>query len=106
MGKIYLYCVALGTGSGRVSGSSVGGDVMGYALAEDGVCLASHLSSDKYFSMHDMGLHSDWKHDKYREHYPDGFELEWVEESNLDSHKGWKEAFRLNTLKSVIDTYE
>lgn len=97
MKKIYLYCVPLGTGSGNVQDSTVGGDVMGYALAEDGKCLASHLSSDKWFSQHDLGLTSDWKHDKYNAHYPDGFELEWVDDP--DVHEGWKKAFQLNTAQ-------
>jgi len=53
--------------------------------------------------MHDMGLHSDWKHEKYNEHYPDGFELEWVEQSKLDSHEGWKKAFQKNREIGKLD---
>ncbi len=96
MNKIYLYCVALHAGSGRVNGSSFGGDVMGYALAEDGKCLASHLSSDEWYSRHDMGLTSDWKHSLYEKHYPDGYLLEWIDEKDLDNHEGFREAFALN----------
>jgi len=104
MNKIYLYCVALHTGSGRVNGSSVGGDVIGYALAEDGKCLASHLSSDEWYSKHDMGLTSDWKHKLYAEHYPEGYTLEWIKEKDLDNHEGFKEAFALNKkLEAEID---
>ena len=94
--KIYLYCVALGTGSGNVRGSSFGGDVLGYALAENGYCLASHLSSSVEFSRHDMGYESNWKHDLYDRYYPDGYELVWIDESDLDNHEGWKKAFELN----------
>lgn len=95
MKKIYLYCVAIHTGRG---------DVMGYALAEDGKCLASHLSSNEDFSKHDLGLNSDWKHDKYNSYYPDGFELEWVDDP--DNHEGWKKAFHLNKLEWPENRYK
>ena len=94
--KIYLYCIHTGTGRGIVRGSTPGGDVMGYALAEDGTILTSHYSSNESFSKHDMGLTSDWKHEIYEEHYPNGFELEWIEESNCDEHIGFQKAFAKN----------
>jgi len=59
--------------------SSKCGDVVGYAVAEDGHCLAQHLSSSINFAKHDMGLNSTWKHELYYKHYPDGFELKWVD---------------------------
>ena len=96
MPKIYLYCLATGRGSGIVHGSTIGGDVAGFALAEDGTVLAHHLSSSIEFSRHDMGLTSDWKHDEYKEHYPDGYELEWVDESDLDTHSGFRDAWAKN----------
>jgi hypothetical protein len=89
----------MGTGSGAVQGSTPGGDVLGYALAEDGKCLARHLSSSVSFSKHDMGLTSDWKHEHYKEHYPDGFELEWIDEDKLDGHEGFKAAYQKNQEK-------
>ena len=86
MPKIYLWAVKTGWSSG---------DVMGFAMAEDGHVLAEHLSSNEDWAMHDLGLGSDWKHDDYHEHYPDGsFELEWV--SDPDNHEGWKAAFEKN----------
>ena len=78
--KIYLAAIPTGGGSGRVHGSRRGGDVLGCALADDGTGLANHLSSSVEFAKHDMGLTSDWKHDYYREHAPNGFELEWVDD--------------------------
>ena len=84
--KIYLACSpAAGWGAE---------DVVGYALAEDGQCLAQHLSSNVAWSQHDMGLTSDWKHDVYAEHYPDGYELEWVDDPH--THEGWLKAMELN----------
>lgn len=86
MPKIFLWCEPA-----QFWGHS---DVIGYALAEDGKGLASHLSSDVSFSKHDMGLTSNWKHDAYKEHYPDGYEVEWVDDP--ENHNGWKNAFTLN----------
>lgn len=50
-------------------------DVIGYALCEDGEVIASHLSSNTGYARHDMGLTSDWKHEKYKSHCPDGYAL-------------------------------
>ena len=72
-------------------------DVLGQALSEDGKVLASHLSSSIWFSQHDMGLTSNWKHEKYKKYYPDGFDLEWVD--NTSTHEGWTQALKLNQLR-------
>lgn len=59
-----------------------GGKPGGYrcdALSEDGVFLAGHICSSPAFGPHDMGVTSDWKHEMYRQYYPDGFEVLWVE---------------------------
>lgn len=49
------------------------------ALSEDGHFLAEHLSSNEDWAQHDIGINSDWKHEYYRKHYPDGYDLIWVE---------------------------
>ncbi len=85
--KIYLYCVP---GGFRKT------DVIGYAISEDGSGLVSHLSSDEWSSKHDMGFTSDWHHDVYDAKYPDGYELEWVEMDEVDTHEGLKKASELN----------
>ena len=86
--KIFLTCV---------DGGFRSGDVIGYALAEDGQGLASHLSSNMSFSQHDMGLTSDWKHEHYAKCYPEGYELEWVD--NPENHEGWQKALALNKAR-------
>jgi hypothetical protein len=93
-GVVYLAAFPLGTGSGAVRGSTRGGDVLGAALADDGTGLAEHLSSSVGFAQHDMGLTSDWKHDYYREHFPGGFELVWVDDPA--THPGWQAALEKN----------
>lgn len=83
--KIYLTCFP---------GGFREGDVIGYALGEDGQGLASHLSSSVNFSKHDMGLTSDWKHDHYKTCYPDGYELVWLDDPDNDER--WLEALKRN----------
>lgn len=70
------------------------------AVAEDGHCLAGHISSDEWFAKHDIGLTSDWHHDSYREHYPDGYEVEWVDDPR--THEGLLAAFALNQLLAEV----
>lgn len=65
------------------------------AIAEDGTPLASHICSSPAFFHHDIGISSDWKHNYYDEHYPQGWEIEWVERDDIDTHAGLQEAFRL-----------
>lgn len=94
--KIYLTAYPLNSGSGAVHGSTPGGDVLGCALAEDGIVVAQHLSSSVGFARHDLGLESDWQHERYRAHAPAGFELEWVEWSERNIHPGWLAAMERN----------
>jgi len=50
------------------------------AIAEDGHCLAGHACSHHGWAAHDMGIvEGGWKRELYAAHYPDGFEVEWVE---------------------------
>jgi hypothetical protein len=58
-------------------GNSLGVQVC--ALSEDGNGLAGHLSSNEGWAKHDIGINSDWKHEKYKEKYPDGYELIWID---------------------------
>jgi len=96
MSKIFLYAIPTGRNSvGVINDAEITGDVIGCALAENGKCLTSHYSSGIEFSKHDMGLTSEWKHDIYEKEYPDGYELEWVECENLDTHEGFQAAFKL-----------
>jgi len=95
--RIYLAAFPTGGGSGRVHHSTRGGDVLGCALAEDGTGLGSHLSSSVAFAKHDMGLTSDWHHESYRKHCPNGYDLEWIDDP--PNHAGWMAAMVLNHAK-------
>lgn len=100
--KIFLFCEATGRGTGAVHGSTPNGDVIGSALAEDGTFLAQHLSSSVDFSKHDLGFTSSQKHELYNAHYPQGFELVWIDENQLDGHDGFQAAWqRANAATSA-----
>lgn len=77
-----------------VNGSGGHHDYPGCAIAEDGHCLAQHWSSSLWYAKHDMGLTSDWKHDRYAAHCPDGYDLEWVDDPL--THAGLQAAYALN----------
>ena len=72
---------------------------VGMALAEDGCFLASHVSSSPAWARHDMGLTSDWKHTAYKAHYPDGYEVEWVDD--VRGHAGLMAAYALNQQQAA-----
>lgn len=59
-----------------------------YAMDERGVVLAQHLSSSPGWAQHDIGIGSDWKHDRYREAHPGGYELVWLEGDEAKTHPG------------------
>lgn len=66
MPKIFLHYVSMGR------------DVLGWGMAEDGYVLSSYLSSDEEWLRHDLGLTSSQKHPDYKAHYPDGYDLVWL----------------------------
>lgn len=75
-----------------------GGDMlMAAAISEDGYGLSGHCSSSIGWAKHDMGIGSDWKHDEYTKHYPQGWELEWVD--NPRNHAGVMKAVALHNAR-------
>ena len=65
------------------------------ALSEDGYMLTSHISTNRSFAMTDMGWNNNNdKHQQYKEHYPDGYNVAWVDDP--EDHRGVQEAIRLN----------
>jgi hypothetical protein len=81
-------------------------DVLAYALAEDGEVLASHYSSSVNFARHDMGITGPWKHERYAQHYPDGYDLVDLldlSSQQLDEHLGFQAAFARNKALAIAD---
>lgn len=77
------------------------------AMAEDGHVLAGHVCSSHGFIMHDMGVDEDgWKRDKYAEHYPDGFEVEYVDNARIREHAGAMAAYAKNQELAAISRAE
>ena len=91
--KIYVFCNQRGcTGSGDWHSM--------IAVAEDGTCLAAHVCSSHGWARHDMGIDEDgWKRDEYARHYPDGFEVEWIEDPG--SHPAIQQPKRAAERKDV-----
>lgn len=67
---------------------------VGLAIAEDGVCLAAHISSSREHYRHDMGLTSESKHVAYAGHCPLGYELIDVPDDEISDHEGLGQALR------------
>ena len=88
MSKIFIFAQPSTVGSNFVTGE---------ALTEDGEFIAGHISSDVEWTKHDMGITSDWKHKYYSEYYPDGYELEWVDDPA--NHEGLQAAYKLHLAK-------
>ena len=92
MNKIYCF-----------SNTYSGGDGIAYAMAEDGTVLGSHWCSHEYFVPRDLGIEEGSRpdrHETYKKHYPDGYEMEFVPASEVSSHPGLKKAFELNQLQA------
>lgn len=76
-----------------------GGEGLAVALAEDGTFLGSHWCSHEGFVPHDLGVEEGARmdrHEHYKEHYPDGYEMEFVRAADVDEHEGLMAAFELN----------
>lgn len=70
------------------------------AIAEDGNVLGSHLCSYEYYIPGDLGLLEGSRPDRhtnsYQVHYPDGYRMEFVPSSEIETHEGLKKAFKAN----------
>lgn len=91
MNKIYAFSAVRG-----------GGDGIAYAIAEDGTVLGSHWCSNECYVPGDLGVDPGSRADRhktYAEHYPSGYEMEFVPAKIVNKHEGLKEALRLNKLQ-------
>jgi hypothetical protein len=71
------------------------------AIAQDGVVLAGHVCSDEGYMPSDLGIIEggcDPKHEQYREHYADGYRMEWVSTEAMEQHEGLNAAIAANKL--------
>ena len=75
MGKIYCFC-----------NSKKGDSGPGYAVSEDGVVLVTTFLREGRVKK-ELAV----DRPEYASHYPDGYEVEYIPHSKLDTHKGLKE---------------
>ena len=68
-------------------------------IAEDGTPLGSHICSGEGFMPGDLGIkkgsRSD-RHECFKEHYPDGYKMEFVGGHEVRTHDGLKKAIENN----------
>lgn len=68
-------------------------------LAEDGAGLGGHACSCEGFMYGDLGILKDTRpdrHEGFREHYPDGYRMDFVPYSDVKKHEKLQAAFILN----------
>lgn len=88
MHKIYCFSNVVG-----------GGDGIAYAMGDDGVVLGSHWCSSEYYVPEDLGVTEGCRpdrHETYKKHFPDGYEMEFVRARDIKTHEELNKAFELN----------
>lgn len=68
----------------------------GMLLAEDGTCLGSHISSNEGFMIGDLGVLqgvSPTRQESFKQHYPDGYRLDFVSFRDVATHFGLNKAY-------------
>ena len=75
-------------------------------LAQDGTYLGSHICSDEYFMPSDLGIlegHRPDRHETFRQHYPDGYRMEFVPGEEVKVHEKLQAAFKLNQAMAIVE---
>jgi hypothetical protein len=76
------------------------------AIAEDGTVLGGHICSHEGYMAHDLGMIEGTRpdrHETFREHYPNGYRMEFVPSEAMESHPGLNAAIAANKAKQVKD---
>jgi hypothetical protein len=79
-----------------------GGDGPALALADDGTCLGSHWCSHEGYAPHDLGVIEGTRpdrHETYKKHFPNGYEMEFVPSAKYKGHEGLQKAIALNKIQ-------
>ena len=72
-------------------------------LAEDGTGMGGHICSSDGYIPHDLGLLEGTRpdrHEKFQEHYPDGYRMQLVPNDEVKTHPGLSAAYELNQAKA------
>ena len=82
------------------------GWLSGVLIAEDGTGLGGHVCSAEGYMPHDLGCIEGSRpdrHEAFREHYPDGYRMEFVGYDAAADHAGLKVAFERNAALAPSD---
>jgi len=85
------------------------GFMMGCLLAQDGTALGSHICSNEGFMYYDLGIiegHRKDRHETFREHYPDGYRMDFITHSAVLGHAGLMDAFNKHKLQNIKTSEE
>ena len=67
-------------------------------IAEDGTHLGSHACSSEAYMPADLGILEDSRpdrHEKFKEHYPDGYRMEFVSYDDVPNHEKLMAAIKI-----------
>lgn len=73
-------------------------------LAADGTFMGGHLCSAESYMPHDLGIIEGSRpdrHEHFREHYPDGYRMEFVSGDAVKAHQGLLAAFKKNQVRDT-----
>ncbi len=76
-------------------------------LAEDGTHLGAHCCSDEGYMSHDLGIIEGSRpdrHETFREHYPDGYKMEFISAAHTKTHEGLEAAYQRNQAAAETQT--
>lgn len=71
----------------------------GVLLSEDGHCLGGHACSNEGYMPNDLGILEGSRpdrHETFRQHYPDGYRMDFISASDVRGHAGLDAAYKLN----------
>lgn len=74
----------------------------GVLLAQDGGALGGHICSHEGYMKHDLGVLEGTRpdrHEMFREHYPDGYRMDFVPKELVQAHPGLEAAYQRNQAR-------
>lgn len=83
------------------------GWMSGVLLAQDGTCLGGHVCTSEGYMPSDLGVLEGTRpdrHEAFRNHYPDGFRMDFVGYPEVMTHPGLDAAVKLANAKPQSET--
>jgi hypothetical protein len=75
----------------------------GVLIAEDGSGMGGHICSAEAYMHHDLGILEGTRLDRhkgFKEHYPDGYRMEFISSKDVLTHPGLELAYQRNQQKA------